>query len=239
MKVAFVVPAYRAERTLAPVVAGLLEGAKSLTAAGETPVIVVDDGSNDATADVARQAGAELLRHESNRGKGAALLTGFRHAAQQGARAVVTVDADGQHPPEQAIELARHPAPADALVLGVRDLRAAGAPGKNQFSNAFSNAWMSFFAGRPLADTQCGLRRYPLRETLELGLHSSGYELESEVILKAARAGLTLVETNVRVIYPPANERVTHFHNVRDPARIVFRILHTAFTTRAHRRATP
>jgi hypothetical protein len=73
-------------------------------------------------------------------------------------------------------------------MLGVRDLRRDGAPRANRFSNGFSNLWMSFFARRALADTQCGLRRYPLPEALELGLASSGYELEAEVILKAVRA---------------------------------------------------
>jgi hypothetical protein len=98
---------------------------------------------------------------------------------------------------------------------------------------------MSFFAGQRLRDTQCGLRRYPLPETLELGLGGKGYELESEVILKAVRRGIRVVETEVHVIYPPEQERITHFHSVRDPARIVIRILHTAFTTRIERRAAP
>jgi hypothetical protein len=117
------------------------------------------------------------------------------------------------------------------LVLSVRSLARDGAPRANQWSNAFSNAWMSLFARRPLQDTQCGLRRYPLPETLSLGLVGDGFELETEVILKAVRAGVPLVEAPVRVIYPQGSERVSHFHAVRDPARIVFRMLHTAWTT--------
>ncbi|MFZ5889911.1 MAG: glycosyltransferase family 2 protein [Myxococcota bacterium] len=235
MKIAFVVPAYRAERSVSAVVRELVAHSESLPERCDPCVLVVDDGSDDATAALAEAAGASVIRHAQNRGKGAALLTGFRRAQELGARAVVTVDADGQHPPSEALALACHPAPEGALVLGVRDLRSAGAPRKNRFSNAFSNAWMSFFAGQSLRDTQCGLRRYPLPETLQLGLSGSGYELESEVILKAVRAGVRVVEVGVHVIYPPASERVTHFHSVRDPARIVVRILHTAFTTQKRR----
>jgi glycosyltransferase involved in cell wall biosynthesis len=227
MRVAFVVPAYRAARTVGGVVAALREAAAGLDA----PVIVIDDGSDDATALAAREAGAHVRAHPTNRGKGAALLTGFGAAHALGADAAVTVDADGQHPAEEALRVARHPAPREVLVLSVRDLARDGAPSANQFSNAFSNAWVSLFARRRLADTQCGLRRYPLPEALDLGLESTGYELETEVIVKAARAGIAIAELPVRVVYPPAAERVTHFHSVRDPARIVFRLLHTAWTT--------
>ncbi|MEP7050411.1 MAG: glycosyltransferase family 2 protein, partial [Pseudomonadota bacterium] len=113
---------------------------------------------------------------------------------------------------------------------GVRDLIAAGAPPKNIFSNNFSNRFLSFALGRQLTDTQCGLRRYPLPETLELGGRADGYGYEAELILRAVRQGWEVVEVPVRVIYPPESERVTHFHSVRDPARIVYRVLHTLAT---------
>jgi len=230
MRVAFVVPAYQAERSVSDVVRGLLElGGQAF--GDPALVIVVDDGSTDATAESARAAGATVLRFAENRGKGSALLEGLAAAHAAGARAAVTVDADGQHPPEEAVRLARSAAPAHALVLGVRDLRRDGAPAANRFSNAFSNVWMSWFCGRALRDTQCGLRRYPLPETLELGLRGRGYELEAEVIVRAVRRALPLVETEVRVFYPPRAERVTHFRSVRDPARIVLCLLRTAATT--------
>jgi glycosyltransferase involved in cell wall biosynthesis len=192
-------------------------------------VIVVDDGSADDTAERARYAGAEVLCHGRNRGKGAALLTGFERAVRAGARAAITVDADGQHPPDEALRLALDPSPPGALVLAVRDLRRDGAPSQNRFSNGFSNVWMSWFTRRALRDTQCGLRRYPLPETLELGLQGTRFELESEVILRAVRAGIPLVEVPVRVLYP--EQRTSHFKSLRDPARIVARLLHTAATT--------
>jgi glycosyltransferase involved in cell wall biosynthesis len=224
MRVLAVVPAYQAERSVGAVVRGLR------AELGDAPVIVVDDGSSDGTATEAEQAGAIVVRHAENRGKGAALVSGFERALELGADAAVTVDADGQHPPEEARRVAEEAAPRSALVLGVRDLVAAAAPRANRFSNAFSNRFLSWFGGRRLLDTQCGLRRYPLPEACALGAHSPGYAFEAEVLLRAARGGWEIAQIPVRVLYPPGRERVSHFHAVRDPARIVYRVLETTLT---------
>jgi hypothetical protein len=144
----------------------------------------------------------------------------------------VALDADSQHPAAEALALLAHPAPAQALVLGVRDLAAAGAPKVNQFSNAFSNVWLSAFCGVHLDDTQCGLRRYPVGPTLALGMKAKGYGFEAEIILRAAHAGWTIAQTPIKVHYPPEGVRTTHFRSVRDPFRIVMRILYTVATRR-------
>ena len=234
VKVGFVIPAYQAEKSVAAVVRGLFE---ALAHEGEPPlIVVVDDGSTDDTSGAARAAGAHVVRHSHNQGKGCALRTGFRALLEAGAGAAVCVDADGQHPAEEAARLASDPAPRSALVLGVRDLVRDGAPPANIFSNRFSNRFLSFALGRTLSDTQCGLRRYPLPETLELAGRAQGYGYEAELILRAARQGLPIVERPVRVIYPPESERVTHFHSVRDPARIVYRVLFTLATAPRQRR---
>ncbi len=225
MNLGFVIPAYQAELSVGAVVRGLFAALGS--DAANAVVLVVDDGSSDGTSEAARAAGARVVRHLRNQGKGCALRTGFAALQQAGADVAVCVDADGQHPPDEAVRLARHPAPRSALVLGVRDLIAAGAPRANVFSNRFSNRFLSFALGRTLSDTQCGLRRYPLPETLELGGRAEGYGYEAELILRAVRLGWDVVEEPVRVIYPPESERVSHFHSVKDPARIVYRVLHT------------
>jgi glycosyltransferase involved in cell wall biosynthesis len=234
VKVGFVIPAYQAEKSVAAVVLGLFE---ALAGDGSTPlVLVVDDGSTDGTSEAAQRAGARVVRHPQNQGKGAALRSGFSALLAAGADAAVCVDADGQHPPEEAARLARDPAARSALLLGVRDLERDGAPAANVFSNRFSNRFLSFALGRTLSDTQCGLRRYPLPETLALGGRAAGYGYEAELILRAARLGWEIVEVPVRVIYPPESERVTHFHSVRDPARIVYRVLFTLATSPRQRR---
>jgi glycosyltransferase involved in cell wall biosynthesis len=227
MRACAVIPAYDAERDLGDVV----REAIALWPIHRA-VIVVDDGSRDGTSELARSAGAIVLRHPGNRGKGAALRTGMEHALRSGFDVAVTIDADGQHPPSEALRLLAAEPDPDALVLGVRDLDAAGAPRANQMSNRISNFFLSLFARRRFADTQCGLRRYPLRRTLELGVRDEGYAFEAEVILRAVAGGVRIAEVPVRVIYPPENQRLTHFHSVRDPARIVLRVVKTLALTR-------
>jgi glycosyltransferase involved in cell wall biosynthesis len=227
MRSCAIIPAYRAARTVADVV-------RATCALWPDPsaVFVVDDGSDDGTGEAARRAGARVLLHPNNRGKGAALRTGMAFAEREGFDVAVTLDADAQHPPAEARRLVFADPDPDALVLGIRDLARAGAPRANQTSNRISNFFLSFFSGRPLADTQCGLRRYPLGTTLALGGRDDGYAFEAEIILRAIAASVRIVEVPIDVVYPPEHERVTHFDNVRDPARIIARVLATLAESR-------
>jgi len=225
---AYLIPAFQAEATIRSVVLGL-------SPSPSTPVLVIDDGSTDGTAEQARAAGAIVLSHPQNRGKGAALLTGLEWAREAGHRAVVSLDADGQHPPSEAARLLEHPSSEEALVLGVRNLERAGAPAANRRSNAFSNLVLSWFGGRRLEDTQCGLRRYPVAEALALGARARGFAFEAEVVLRAARTGMPIVHVPCEVLYP--HDRTTHFDSVRDPTRIVARVVWTWLTVPHHRRS--
>jgi glycosyltransferase involved in cell wall biosynthesis len=226
---AYLIPAYQARRSLQ----GVLDDLRAHDPQGA--LLVVDDGSTDGTGDVARAAGIDVLSHDENRGKGLALRSGFAWLAERGFDAVVTVDADGQHRAEDAVMLARHEAPRDALLLGIRELVRDGAPGPNRVATRFAPGWVSRFAGVPLADTQCGLRRYPLPATLALGSDARGYGFEADLLVRAARRGMRIVQVPVRVIYPPESERVSHFRVVADPTRIVLRLVHTALTVRRSR----
>jgi glycosyltransferase involved in cell wall biosynthesis len=196
------------------------------------PVIVVDDGSADATGEVARARGATVVRHERNRGKGAAIRRGLREAKARDFQLVVTVDADGQHPAPSARAVLDGSKDPRALVLGVRDLLRDGAPASNRFGNGVSNFFLSHFARRPLKDTQCGLRRYPVDDTLALGVRASGYAFEGEVVLRALARGLPLVEVPVSVVYAPVDHPGSHFRRVVDPTRIVATVVRTVFELR-------
>lgn len=210
-----IVPAYDAERTLEGVLAELRAAIPELA----NDILVVDDGSRDRTADVAARAGCEVVSHGRNRGKGSALSTGLATARARGRAVALSVDADGQHPAEDARRVLLADADPNALVLGIRSLATAGAPRKNQVSNGISNFFISRFAGRELRDTQCGLRRYPIATTLGLDARGQGYDFEAEVLLRAVWRGVPIVEEPIVVRYP--EDRVTHFHVVRDPWRIV------------------
>ena len=226
MQRAYLIPAYQASRSLKQVLTDL----RALDPEGA--LLVVDDGSTDGTGDIARAAGIDVVTHDHNLGKGMALKSGFAWLAERGFETAVTVDADGQHRAEDAVRLAKHEASPRAIVLGIRDMKGAGAPGPSQFSNRFSNWWVSLFAGQTLSDTQCGLRRYPLHSTLALGSDARGYGFECDMLVRAARRGIPIVEVPVQVYYPPKAERVSHFHVVTDPARIVVRLVHTALTVK-------
>jgi glycosyltransferase involved in cell wall biosynthesis len=226
MRACALIPAFDAGRTIGEVVRDTVRAWPERGA-----VYVIDDGSRDGTAALARAAGARVLVHANNRGKGAALRTGMEAAAAAGFEAAVTIDADGQHPPREAVRLIDVDPDPRALVLGVRDLARDGAPRASQISNRISNFFLSAFSRRLLADTQCGLRRYPLPLALDLGGRDDGYAFEAEIILRAIAAGARIVEVPVRVFYPPPAERITHFDSVRDPARIVVRVVKTLALT--------
>jgi glycosyltransferase involved in cell wall biosynthesis len=218
-----IVPAFDAEESIGDVVADLRHAIPELA----RDIIVVDDGSRDRTAARAREAGAIVISSDpdapdvatENKGKGAALRAGFEAASERGKSVALTVDADGQHPAEEARRVLFASEEEDSLVLGIRDLVSAGAPRPNQLSNGISNYFISRFARRPLRDTQCGLRRYPVRETLSLGSRGRGYDFEAEVLLRASWKGIEIVEEPVRVLYP--ENRKTHFRTRRDVTRII------------------
>jgi glycosyltransferase involved in cell wall biosynthesis len=220
-----IVPALEAAETVGLVV-------DDLRATLGLAVIVVDDGSADATGDVARSHGAIVVRHEQNLGKGAAIRAGLREAQKRGCLVALTVDADGQHPGRSARAVFHGSDDPRALVLGVRDLVRDGAPASNRFGNRVSNYFLSLFAQRPLRDTQCGLRRYPVVETLELSARAPGFAFEGEVVLRALAADLPLVEVPITVVYDGAGRRGSHFRRVLDPTRIVATVVRTVFELR-------
>lgn len=210
-------PAYQASRSIAPLVTALLTGFDE--------VWVVDDGSTDGTAEVARAAGALVVSHAQNRGKGAAIRTALAIAERRGIDAVVTVDADGQHLPEDAIRLDRGVEDRRAIVLGVRDMARDGAPTTNQRGNRIANYWVELFTEISFLDSQCGLRRYPVKEVLALGVTGERFLFESEVLIRAIPRGVRVVEFPVDVRYPP--ERTSHFRLWVDPTRITFGLIAT------------
>ncbi len=209
-----VIPVYNHGKTVARVAR---ESRRAL------PVIVVDDGSTDeGPAMLARESGIELVTLASNRGKADALKAGFAKAGDAGFTHAVTMDADGQHSPESLGEFAaacrRHP---DAFVIGVRDLKAAGAPLVRRISNAMSTFWFRFETGVRLPDTQCGYRAYPLAAVRTLLASSDRYAFELEIMVKAAWAGIPLRPQPVQADYAAPTSRLSHFDPLRDFLRIL------------------
>jgi len=211
---AALIPAYEAGKTVADVVAGVR--------AHVARVVVVDDGSRDDTAARAGAAGAEVIRHPENAGKGAALLTGFRALAADGVGRALTMDADGQHlASEVSIMLAASDAAPAAIVVGVRRKEGHTIRQINRFGNWIADQLLRLIAGRTLPDTQSGFRIYPVAETLALGARGTRYDFETEILLRAAQRGMPLVGIPVAVHYPPVAERVSHYRPGLDTIRII------------------
>jgi len=184
-------------------------------------VIVVNDGSTDNTQAALCGLDVTVLDHNRNLGKGNALKTGLRYAARKGFTHAVTLDADGQHFPEDIPVLlkasAEHP---DRLIIGCRNLTSENMPRQNTFANRFSNFWFRLQTAQKLDDTQSGFRVYPLDSLHGIRLVTSRYEAELELMVFAAWHGVTVQGVPVRVWYAPKGERVSHFRPFWDFFRI-------------------
>lgn len=189
-------------------------------------VVVVDDGSSDGTGAAAAAAGAEVVPHAVNAGKGAALRTGLAALARDGIARALTLDADGQHLPHQIpLLLAASDAAPDAFVVGVRRKAGHRIRRINKFGNWFADRALRTIAGRPIPDTQSGFRVYPVVATLGLRTVGDHFDFETEILLRAARRGLRVIGVPVEVHYPPVEERVSHYRVGRDTLRIVRTVL--------------
>jgi glycosyltransferase involved in cell wall biosynthesis len=180
------------------------------------PVIVVDDGSTDSTRSVlASLSGVTVIHHKENQGKGASLLTGFA-AALPFADWAITIDADGQHDPEDILSLISVIGAVTGgqrpLVVGKRvGMGHGNVPWTSRWGRRFANFWVWISCGRWLSDSQSGFRVYPLPETLHLGTKAKRYQFEVEVLVRAVWYGIPIIEAPVHAIYGPPGERVSHF----------------------------
>ncbi len=213
LKTCVIVPVYNNAGTIKDVVQ------RTLRFCGD--VIVVDDGSTDGSSDSLEDLGVVVVRYEKNRGKGYALKTGFKEAKARGFERAITIDADGQHYPEDipvfASKAREHP---DAILVGSRNLRMENMPGGNTFANKFSNFWFRLQTGVNLPDTQSGFRLYQLNHIGTLHFLTYRYEAELELLVFQCWKGVRMRPVGIRVYYPPEGERVTHFRPFRDFFRI-------------------
>jgi glycosyltransferase involved in cell wall biosynthesis len=216
---AALVPAYDA----APALEGVLRGVLQHFEPGA--VIVVDDGSRDATASIARRQGVRLVQHGENRGKGAALGTGFAAARAAGFTHVLTLDADGQHPPE-CIPLFRAARSAADIVLGSRLAEPAAMPRARLLSNRATAAILSALAGQEIVDGQCGYRLLALDAVAGLPLHSRGFMFESELLVRAARNGARITHVPIPCVY---GDESSHIHVARDTMKFLWLVVRSFF----------
>jgi glycosyltransferase involved in cell wall biosynthesis len=185
------------------------------------PVIVVDDGSTDSSSDRIKNIdGIQFLRWRENRGKGAAIISGFDRASEI-ADWAITIDADGQHNPEDALNLIRAiPENSRPLVVGMRQgMTDQDVPWTSSFGRKFSNFWVKISGGPQMTDSQSGFRIYPLPESMNLGVKARRFQFEVEILVRAAWANIPVIEVPVSVSYAKGPLRISHFRPFVDSIR--------------------
>jgi UDP-N-acetylglucosamine---dolichyl-phosphate N-acetylglucosaminyltransferase len=210
MKNLLLIPAFNEEPTLPR----LIEAARQFI----RDILVIDDGSEDATTLVSAMAGAMVHRLKTNAGKGEALKTGFKYALDTSYDWVITMDGDGQHAPSDiATFLPMLAGPYD-LILGNRMGDRTRLPFVRRVANRSSSFIVSLLCGRRVPDSQTGFRAYRSDLLRRVALHSSRYDLETEIIIKAARKGFRIGHCRIQTIY---SGEVSRFRNVQDSLRFL------------------
>lgn len=220
MEVGIVIPAYNVGHRLHNVLS------KALKYVPSRHVYVVDDGSTDATAAVAKHYGVVLHQHRSNRGKGEALKSGFRLALENNLDGVITLDGDGQHDPDYIPDFIRsmEATPCD-LVLGVRRFKIGRMPLDRIFSNLISSIVVSLVVKKWIPDSQSGYRSIRASVLKDIHLLSSHYEIETELLIKAIWRGSRISYIPISLVYNDSNSHISRFFDTKRFCKMVLRLI--------------
>ena len=215
MNICAVIPAYNEEKAIADVV--------GRTLAHVGTVLVVDDGSEDQTGDLAKGAGARIITNNPNLGKGASLRLGLDWAADNGFEAAITLDADGQHLPEE-IPRFIEAAPNADLVIGNRMAEQGSMPYVRWQTNRFTSWVVSRLAHVRVADSQVGFRLLKTAGWKQLEIMTNNYDFESEMLVSAGRKGLRIVSVPVSTVYGEEESKINPVVDTIRFARMVWRL---------------
>lgn len=216
-----IIPAFNEAKTIRKVVEGSL-----LTVSN---IIVIDDGSTDETVSILKKLPVKVVQQPQNRGKSVCLWTGFELALSLGAREIVTMDADGQHDPDDIAPMiqASHDHP-HSLIIGNRLWNRSAFPLNRYFSNQFGNFWIGWTSGQALADSQSGFRVYPAPLIQQLAFKTrweQGFVLESEILIDASDLGFKVLFVPIKTYYPK-DRRPSYFRPILDLYWIVRMVAH-------------
>lgn len=227
-QIAVLIPAFNEETTIATLVDRCFQYSSA--------VIVIDDASTDNTLLQLKNTNATVLINTENAGKGAALLKGFQQAADKNYVGVITIDADGQHNPDDLVQffsiIQKTP---DALIIGARRKQTSAAPKLRFFANKVADFFISCAARKLLYDTQSGYRYYPMqfiKQFLKRSALPNRFAFEAEMLVSAIRSGLSVDYVSIHSCYPE-NARASHYHPSKDSwqiAKVVAKLIFTKST---------
>jgi len=220
MSVGAILPALNAARFLTEVIGEIR------TLHPDLRVLVVDDGSTDGTAEVAREAGAEVIVHEVNKGKGQALKTGYQWGHDEGIEWVFTMDSDGQHLPGEMQGFMNAAKQSDVdIVVGSRMDRTAGMPWLRKKTNQFTSWVISRLAGQEIPDSQNGYRLYRTECLQGIKLKTSRYDAESEILVRLSRRGYKIGTAPVTTVYGDEISSINPFVDTGRFFKLVFMLM--------------
>ncbi|MDR2860459.1 MAG: DUF2062 domain-containing protein [Elusimicrobiota bacterium] len=219
-----VIPLYNHSKTVAKIAQDSLNYCKD--------ILIVDDGSKDGGAKDLQNSNINLISFAKNSGKGAAILAAVKYAKQNNFTHIITIDADGQHYPNDIAKLLETAGKFPrSIIIGKRDFSDPAIPKVSKFGRKFSGFWAKIQTGKTIVDIQSGFRIYPLEVFDKFAVFSSGFCFEVEIIVKALWAGFDVRETLVNVCYPKKGQRISHFNFISDNAKLG--ILNTYLTARS------
>lgn len=209
MKICIVIPAHNESKTIGGLVRALRE--MSLN------VLIVDDGSTDGCGEIAIQEGAYVIHHPQRKGKGASLREGFNYICQSGHEGIIIMDADGQHDPSDIPYFLQGATDHEVdLIIGNRMENAKNMPPVRYMTNRFMSWMISRACKRQIPDTQCGFRYISVRALKTISFECDGFEIETEMLIKAARNNLRIISIPIKTIY---RDETSKIHPFKDAVR--------------------
>jgi len=222
MRTCVIIPTFNESKVIGNLIMGIRQQ--------NLDVVIVDDGSVDNTAQISRDNGAVVLKNPRNEGKGASLIKGFDYALRNDFYAVITMDGDGQHAPEDIpyfMRLAKYS--NSGIFIGNRMLKTKNMPRTRVLTNKFMSWIVSRIAKQKIPDTQCGFRLIKSEVLKKINLETSKYEIESEILIKASRLGFKIESVPIKTVYGEERSRI---NPVLDTLRFIRYIIKELWTTK-------
>lgn len=223
MKICVIIPTHNEEKTISSLVKKIIDHFGM-------DIVVIDDGSTDATAARAQENGAVVLRNNVNLGKGRSLIKGFEYILDRGFDAVITMDGDGQHLPEDIPVFTKSASSSrSGIYIGNRMLKTKNMPYIRIITNKVMSSLISAVAKQRIPDTQCGFRLIRKELLEKISFSTCRYETESELLIKAARLGFIIESVAITTVY---ENETSHINPIVDTFRFLKFILAYLWTTK-------